>query len=224
VHLAPLLNHYQPKFSLREVLLVYRQLPLNLAAHLQRIENSAQKLWFKFCKEIVRQQILNFCSDLSYDNEYMLTLSLDYLGEVAISAEILPPPRWPLKIMLLNKQLDLSHPLFEHKTNASLSSELFRYLDARYRPGGVDKLIFINQDGLMIGSNNANLILGIKHKWYTPAVSAGVLRGSYRESLLAFGEIAEANLTPSDLKTAHKIMLINDLYGLTVCQFMGIVE
>ena len=76
-----------------------------------------------------------------------------------------------------------------------------------------DDVVLWNDRRELTESTLANLVLEIDGKLKTPAFSAGLLPGVYRQHLLDRGEIEEACLCLEDLERADRIWLINSVRG-----------
>ena len=74
-----------------------------------------------------------------------------------------------------------------------------------------DDVLLWNESGELTESTVANIVAEIDGKLYTPPVSAGLLRGTFRARLLEQGKIRERALHVSDIKRYGKIYLINSV-------------
>jgi len=60
------------------------------------------------------------------------------------------------------------------------------------------------------GANN-NIVVGINGELFTPSLDSGLLPGTFREALLASGEIRELVITWKELERATDVFLINSV-------------
>jgi para-aminobenzoate synthetase / 4-amino-4-deoxychorismate lyase len=74
-----------------------------------------------------------------------------------------------------------------------------------------DDIIFWNERGEVTESTIANLVIPIDNELFTPAVSCGLLAGTFRDQLLAEGKIKERVITIEELKAAKHFFLINSV-------------
>jgi len=74
-----------------------------------------------------------------------------------------------------------------------------------------DDLIFWNERGEVTESSIANVVLEMDGVKWTPSSSSGLLAGTFREELLALGEIRERVIFKEELKRAERLFLINSV-------------
>jgi para-aminobenzoate synthetase/4-amino-4-deoxychorismate lyase len=74
-----------------------------------------------------------------------------------------------------------------------------------------DDLIFWNERGEVTESSIANVVLEMDGEKWTPARSSGLLAGTFRDELLALGEIRERVILKEELKHAERLFLINSV-------------
>jgi para-aminobenzoate synthetase/4-amino-4-deoxychorismate lyase len=76
---------------------------------------------------------------------------------------------------------------------------------------GADQTIYYNERGELTESTSMNLVLETGGRFLTPALSSGLLDGTFRSRLIAEGRIEEAVLSIDSLKTADTIWLVNSV-------------
>jgi para-aminobenzoate synthetase/4-amino-4-deoxychorismate lyase len=74
-----------------------------------------------------------------------------------------------------------------------------------------DDLIFWNERGEVTESSIANVVVEMDGERWTPPLSSGLLAGTFREELLALGEIRERVIFKEELKRAERLFLINSV-------------
>ena len=74
-----------------------------------------------------------------------------------------------------------------------------------------DDLIFWNERGEVTESSIANVVMEMDGVRWTPPRSSGLLAGTFREELLALGEIRERVIFKEELKRAERLFLINSV-------------
>ncbi len=67
----------------------------------------------------------------------------------------------------------------------------------------------------------ANVVLELGDGWVTPPVTSGLLAGTFRNWLLATGQIRERVLTRADLRAARRVALINSVRKWRAAVFVG---
>ncbi len=85
------------------------------------------------------------------------------------------------------------------------------YEAARASRPDCDEVILWNERGELTEAITANVVLDVDGEWVTPPVTSGLLAGTFRNWLLAAGQIREHILTPADLRAARRIALINSV-------------
>lgn len=160
----------------------------NWGAHVARMKKSAEKLGFKWNKEIENLII-------PYGKVLRVELYKDGTFDVQIK------PQFPFrgnKIRILGTVNSLN-PFLYHKT--SIRENL---------PQGVFDEIRVNERGEITEGIFTNVGILKDGKYYTPPVSCGLLAGTFREQL----GWEEKVLYPEDLETADKIFCFNSVRGL----------
>jgi para-aminobenzoate synthetase/4-amino-4-deoxychorismate lyase len=75
----------------------------------------------------------------------------------------------------------------------------------------VDDVILSNERGEITEATLANVVVEIEGLRYTPALGSGLLGGTFRDELLASGQVRERVLTPVDITNASRLWLINSV-------------
>jgi branched-subunit amino acid aminotransferase/4-amino-4-deoxychorismate lyase len=81
------------------------------------------------------------------------------------------------------------------------------------RETGADEVLFVNPEGVLCEGSFTSLFVRHDDHLWTPDISAGLLPGILRDSLLQSGEAEEAVLRPKDL-IGEVIYVGNSLRGL----------
>ena len=74
-----------------------------------------------------------------------------------------------------------------------------------------DDIIFYNERGEITESSIANVVARVGDELFTPPVESGLLPGTFRNELIARGEIKERVITIDELRSADQIFLINSV-------------
>ncbi len=94
--------------------------------------------------------------------------------------------------------------LREHKTTA-------RAVYDELAVPGADQTIYWTPEGLLTEGTTTNLVVQRGEDFRTPALSAGLLPGTFRRHLLETGVVREAELTADDLRAADTVWLVNSV-------------
>lgn len=200
---ARILTLRLPEFRLLETLLYEpgRGLFL-LGRHLKRLADSADYFGRRTDVEAIREQL---CS-LRFEIPMRIRLLLDKAGKVEIQEFGIKPHDSVLTVAIAKEPVDSGDVFLYHKTTNRTVYEKAR---ADFPDAG-DVLLF-NERGEMTESCIANVVVEIDGRKVTPPAACGLLAGTFRDELLAQGEIEEGILTAADLRRADKIWLINSV-------------
>ena len=132
-------------------------------------------------------------------------MTLSRKGEIAVQVAPLSPLA-KLRVALAVEKVDSTDPFLYHKTTHRVVYE--RQLAARPE---CDDVLLYNERGELTECCIGNLVLEWAGQRYTPPVAAGLLAGTFREELLARGEIRERALKIDDLARADALYLINSV-------------
>jgi len=128
-------------------------------------------------------------------------------GEIHSEASPLIGPKdqvW--RVGLATAPLDSANHFLCHKT----THRIFYEQPVQER-ADCDDLIFWNERGEVTESSIANVVVELDGKRWTPPRSSGLLAGTFREELLALGEIREKVILKEELKCAQGLFLINSV-------------
>jgi para-aminobenzoate synthetase/4-amino-4-deoxychorismate lyase len=127
--------------------------------------------------------------------------------------QVLPLPVTPRPYWLVwgEHPVALEEPWRYHKTTRRqvLTAEEKRALAL----GAHDALLCTPQ-GWVVETTRANLVVRLRGRWFTPALSCGPLPGVARARLLARGKVRESHITREDVLQAEALFLINAVRGL----------
>ncbi|MSO22042.1 MAG: aminodeoxychorismate synthase component I [Acidobacteria bacterium] len=124
-------------------------------------------------------------------------------SEVALLIE---PAKHVCRVAFASGPLDSGNCFLCHKTtHRSFYEEPLR------ERADCDDLIFWNERGEVTESSIANVVMEMDGEKWTPPRSSGLLAGTFREELLALGEIRERVILKEELKRAERLFLINSV-------------
>ena len=177
-----------------------------LQRHLDRMRRSADVLGFPWRSRDVLDALKEAARGWQVRKRVRLCLQSD--GQLTITDATLPDAgeQPPVRIGLAARAVNSKQDELYHKTtNRDL------YDRARELRPDCDDVVLYNEHGQVTESTIANLVIDRGNQRLTPPVSCGLLPGTYREHLLAAGEIQEGLVTLSDLMTADAIYLVNSV-------------
>jgi para-aminobenzoate synthetase / 4-amino-4-deoxychorismate lyase len=170
------------------------------ARHLERIRNSAAFFGFQTSIDLEHA----FHEHSSHTAKLKVSLGKD--GR--LTTELLPisTPSETRRVALASASVDSSDRFLFHKT----TRREFYTTQVEARPD-CDDIIFWNERGEVTESSIANLVVSIDNQLFTPPVTCGLLAGTFRDQLLADGQIKERVITIAELKAAKEFFLINSV-------------
>jgi para-aminobenzoate synthetase/4-amino-4-deoxychorismate lyase len=204
---ATILTAPRPSFSLLETLLWqpdegYRLLD----RHLDRLLDSAEYFSIPIDRTELENQLRHSGGDWLAPQR--VRLLVDHAGRARLSNHSFTPLTEPRRLALASRAIDSADPFLFHKTT---HREV--YERALLGQSQVDDVVLWNEHGELTETTIANLVLEIGGERWTPPLSSGLLAGTYREDLLARGEIRERILIKADLAACSAVHMINSVQG-----------
>lgn len=203
-----------PKFDLVEIMGFRPDSGIQwLEEHLTRLKSSAQELGFEFDRHATRNTLNAACFTL--DEPTKIRLALAKGGHIAIEMRRNQQgSNSVLRVALATLALPVDHVQLRHcTTNRDFYDDVRREFQHKQ---GVDDVIFINSNGHISKSVDANIFVEKGDILLTPPLSAGVSAGILRQNLLDSGKAQEADIMPDDLKNGF--YLGNSVTGLVSAQ------
>jgi para-aminobenzoate synthetase/4-amino-4-deoxychorismate lyase len=212
--------------GLFETIAIEQGKPQKLLAHMERIESSALALGIPFNRSDAIQLIESTCASLDPDLYFRLRLDLSAYGELSAATGMLEKLSeavkifWAKDILLGQSEMFSGDPLLRHKiSQRTIYDQAWK---TAVKLGGFDAL-FTNEQGFVTEGGRSSLFIKPQNspEWLTPPLSAGLLPGVMRASLLADPRMnaREANLTIADVSMADEIILSNALRGAIKAHF-----
>ena len=192
--------------------------------HLDRLSHSAKALRIPLDINAASALLEQSAMHLPTRSAYRVRLDLSRLGELSISSAVLDDLPSSVQVFWAHEILEgathslrmqSNNPLLLHKTTQRKVYDLA--WQKAVSLGGFDAL-FINERGELTEGGRTSIFVRPHHsdEWLTPPLSAGVLPGVMRSSILRNPALKarEANLTIDDVIGANEIMLSNALRGM----------
>jgi len=205
---AKVLEEKSRDFQLLETMLWRRRCGFALLdEHLARMRRSAEYFGFAFQPTQIRQRLERGAG--KYGDRMRVRLLLSKNGKCQIEAVTIPESSSSLwRVGISRVRAKSSDRFLYHKTtNRSF------YESALSDHTELDDVLLFNERGELTESCKANVVVVLKGDHYTPPVSAGLLAGTYRQSLLSAGKISERVLRMKDLRAADEVYLVNSVRG-----------
>jgi para-aminobenzoate synthetase / 4-amino-4-deoxychorismate lyase len=204
---ARVLTERRPSFQLLEALLWEPDSGyFLLAAHLERLANTAVYFQVPLDRPAIEAYLTEQARTLTEPGKIRLRVALDGRFTVEVESLARDAGPSPTRVGLAREPVDSNTIWLYHKTTRR---EV--YAAARASRPDCDEVILWNERGELTEASTANLVLDLDGAWVTPPVTSGLLAGTFREWLLATGQIREQVLTRVDLRQARRIALVNSV-------------
>jgi para-aminobenzoate synthetase/4-amino-4-deoxychorismate lyase len=196
--------------------------PLRYAAHLQRLEHSARALRIPFLRSRIDDAVAHACKAIGNPLPHRLRIDLSADGKATALVQALEPIAnevtvfWAHDVLLDADQATMQsgNLLLAHKVNQRATYDLAWH--TAVARGGFDA-IFLNETGLVTEGGRSSIFIqpAGSEQWLTPPLSAGVLPGIMRHSLLndPTWQAREAQFRKEDVIAAKRIVVCNALRG-----------
>ncbi|QSV46287.1 aminodeoxychorismate synthase component I [Geobacter benzoatilyticus] len=196
-----------PDFQLVETLLYEEDKGCFLLdRHLARLFRSAAYFGFNIRLGSINTVLTHRTGSLV--GKHKVRLLLNRRGAFTIETEPLPPPEGveTMIVGFASGKVDSSNPFLYHKT----THRPLHVQERELRPD-CDDVILLNERGEVTEATTANVVARIGGTLVTPPLKSGLLPGTFREEILALGQVRERVITREELERAEDIYLINSV-------------
>jgi para-aminobenzoate synthetase/4-amino-4-deoxychorismate lyase len=216
------INEMPSELGLFETIRVEKQKLLRFEAHLERLHHSASVLRIPFEASRITEAAEQACLTIASPLPHRLRIDLFADGSVTAVTNVLDPIAsevtifWASKVLPAAQQaiMQSSNVLLAHKVNLRTMYDL-AWKNA-VALGGFDA-VFLNEQGFVTEGGRSSIFIQRKgsNQWLTPPLSAGVLPGVMRQSILDDPQwnAHQAMITAADLVDADRILVCNALRG-----------
>ena len=208
--------------GLFETIRVEKHKPQRLEVHLQRLRHSASVLRIPFEASRIVEAAEQACLAIPSPLPHRLRIDLLSDGSVTAIANVLEPIANEVTIFWASKVLPDANQAIMQSSNLLLAHKvnLRTIYDLAWKNavalGGFDA-VFLNEQGFVTEGGRSSIFIQPKgsNEWLTPPLSAGVLPGVMRQSVLADPQwnAHQATITAADLVNANRVMICNALRG-----------
>ena len=210
---ARLISEKRPRFSLLETMLWQTESGFSLLEeHLRRLSNSAVYFSFPLALDGLRLELDHLDSSLRAESAppQKVRLLVSSSGEVNLQAAPvdLTSNAVPLRLEVARKPVDSADLFLYHKTTYRSV-----YQQALQDCPGCEDVLLWNERREITETCIANLVYRLDGQLYTPPVSSGLLPGTFRESVLAQGQVHERLLSLAELEACEGFYVINSVRG-----------
>ncbi len=206
-HKQAFLKRAAQPFELLESLRLEEGQLHRLAAHLQRLTRAARHFGFPLDVEAIRSA-LTAQAQMHPQGIHKVRLLLNAQGQASCeSSPLAATTAQPMQVALAAHAMPLADEFIAHKTTQRKAYAAFSP-----PPGCFDTLLW-NAQGQLTEFTIGNVAVKLAGEWLTPPLSAGLLPGVMRETLLTEGRVREAVISLSDLSRAQGLALVNSVRG-----------
>ncbi|GAC1425188.1 MAG: aminodeoxychorismate synthase component I [Acidobacteriaceae bacterium] len=201
-----------PDFQLIETLLLEQGRFVLLTEHLDRMAQSAE--FFNIPFDVARLQTALDEARTAWAHQKLtrVRLLLDRNGKPSWSASCCEATGdRPATLLLRAERIDPADRFLRHKTTCrALYDQTWRHAQSH---NFADALFRNTREEITEGAIH-NVIASIDGKWFTPALTSGVLPGIYRAHLIHEGRVSVRTLNLQELLQAQQIYICNSVRGL----------
>jgi para-aminobenzoate synthetase/4-amino-4-deoxychorismate lyase len=203
---ASFLNVRRPEFELLETMLLDEGTYFLLDRHLARARLSADYFGFAWDESAARDALDRVRTECGA-GQWKVRALFDKKGRVRIEVESLTasePKKY--RVAFAAEPIETNNPFLYHKTT---HREV--YENARRSRPDCDEAILWNERGEVTESVFGNVVLVDREGKWTPPRSAGLFAGTFRNELIANGELRERVITREELLRVRSFYLINSV-------------
>lgn len=159
--------------------------------------------------QAVVESLTMFAQSLTDPSKVRLTVNSQQstINSVPLSAGIGQLAE-PLRIGLATEPIQSDNVYLYHKT-----TQRQVYANALASRPDADDVVLWNERGEVTEASSSNIVVEMAGTLWTPPLSSGLLAGTFREELLANGNLYEKVIMKDELLSADAIFLINSVRG-----------
>lgn len=198
-----------------ETLHIYKNRPLFLKEHIERINNSIDKFSFNI-KKLEESEVLKYLDKdknleiengvlkiiLSEKNRIFQKRDYTYTAEkreLGFKCNIANTIRNTNSIFTFHKTLNYADNIYEKRKSLKIS---------------YDEPIFLNQNGCVTEGATSNIFFVKDGEILTPSIQSGLLNGIVRQWIIQNFKVTEKEIHFTDIKNYNEVFLTNSLFGL----------
>lgn len=206
---------YRPNFSIIESIYFSNQFK-DLDLHLERLELTAQKLFFEVDIVKLKESLISYTRELDNNKEYKIRIEYSYDKKLLITdSQIDNTNKNLVKLIVCREKVNSSNFMFRYKTTHTSTRGLYTKMHNKYIGNEDNKeLVFVNEQNNITETRFHNILIKKDNQIYTPKLADGVLDGIARKKLLKNNKISEKSISLSDFKNADEIYLVNSVRGI----------
>jgi para-aminobenzoate synthetase/4-amino-4-deoxychorismate lyase len=167
-------------------------------------------------KEIIESYLDELSSHFPSTSAQRVRLLLDQNGNLTSEAKPFHSAEnsHPWKVTLARQPIDSNNVFLFHKTTLRDVYDAARSDFPEY-----DDVLLYNENGELTEFTIGNLVVEMHGQFYTPPISCGPLRGTFRAHLLETGQVEERVIRVDELRSCSKVFLVNSVRQWTEVHF-----
>lgn len=174
-----------------------------LDRHVSRMLDSAKYFGFDLSGQSGMTRVLNELI-AEATSPKRIKLLMNSKGEVSGEVKDFQVSEKVFKVCLAKKAINSNDRFLFHKT-----TNRAKYEQAAIQ--GFDDILLFNENDELTEFTIGNLVVKLNGDLFTPPIECGLLPGTFRAELIAYGEVKERVLKKQDLAKAEAVFLINSL-------------
>jgi|SRR5688500_6418455 len=192
-------------FSLLETMRLEDGIIVRIERHLSRLARSARQFGYAHDEARIRDTLAQTARAHPHGQwRLRLLVARDGSPTIECTPYTRDPRAW--RVTFASNPVDSGDPFLANKTtNRGV------YDTARNARPDVDDVILSNERGEITEATLANIVAEIDGVRCTPPLACGLLGGTFRDELLASGQLHERKLTRADVTNASRLWLINSV-------------
>ncbi len=188
---------------------LYDSVPVNIKAHLARMEKSAKYFNFDYDERKI-YRILEELKEKYPEGIFKLRILLSKNGYIRIEKKAIGEFA-DERAVISDKKTDPGNVFLYHKTT---NRNLYARELKRVRKSGYYDVLFFNKKWQLTEGAISNVYIKEEESIYTPELECGLLNGTVRRNLVKSGEVKEKNIFYEDLLSADEVYVSNSIIGL----------
>lgn len=205
---AQLLAERRPEFRLLETLALENGNYLLLKEHMERLAESANYFGFTIDEKFILSE-LDHLKETASEGKYKVRLLLSRNGEIEIESVLIKDLEEPIACILAESPIHSDDVFFYHKTTNRGMYEKHE----QNMPDGTFSVLLWNERDEITEFTTGNIVVKMNGKYYTPPVSSGLLKGTFRNQLIARGMIEEKIIKTAEIDQFEEVWFINSVRG-----------
>ncbi len=186
----------------------------NINKHLGRLMSSADYFGFELKRDVIESQLEQYRQSLignTDDKDCKIRLTAFQSGEITLGYQQIVNSSRVLEKIAISDERVASGSVFQfHKTS---KREHYNTAYEKAEQSGFYDVLFFNEKEQLAEASRHNVFIKVAGDYFTPPVTAGLLKGIERQYFIQQMNVKEKHLSLDDLLTADEVILTNSVRG-----------